>query len=353
MDRLNTPQSEQFTSHLQAGTKLDYQQFAVTRPKARMDWIHKHIPVIEGFPRPKWDEIHKEASNDRQQNDPDEFWSGVAQIWIGKLLNVLPKEYQPHESDNFIIVTSESDRYVELFQSYLEGCLSRILRTLRGVANDEGWGKHIVIIFDDFDSYYLYAGFFYPAEGVFGMSSGMYINQGYGHFVFPNEDLNLAESVAAHEMTHAVLSHLPIPLWLNEGLAVNIEGLIAGFPAYQLDNKQFVRHQNFWNAEEIQTFWSGQAFSRPDEGQELSYQLAQLLVTKLSRRYATFVTFANQANWNDSGEQATKDVFGLGLGDLISEFLGVGKWSPAPDSWPKNLTDNDAGVLPKTRVEIL
>ena len=31
-----------------------------------------------------------------------------------------------------------------------------------------------------------------------------------------------------HEMTHGSVAHLPLPLWLNEGLAVNTERRLAG-----------------------------------------------------------------------------------------------------------------------------
>jgi len=68
---------------------------------------------------------------------------------------------------------------------------------------------------------------FYPEEGEFDLSSGMYINEGYGHFVFPAQDINFAEPIAVHELTHVCVVHLPIPLWLNEGMAVLMEDVLA------------------------------------------------------------------------------------------------------------------------------
>lgn len=45
------------------------------------------------------------------------------------------------------------------------------------------------MIFQDNDQYYEHVGMFFPDEGEFGLSAGMYINEGYGHFVFPSKQL--------------------------------------------------------------------------------------------------------------------------------------------------------------------
>jgi hypothetical protein len=47
--------------------------------------------------------------------------------------------------------------------------------------------------------------------------------RGLQHFITTKADLRSIEPVIAHEMTHACVQHLPLPLWLNEGLAVNTE----------------------------------------------------------------------------------------------------------------------------------
>ena len=83
----------------------------------------------------------------------------------------------------------------------------------------------------------------------------------------------------------------------------------------------------------MQEFWYGSSFHRPDDGQQLSYQLAQILVTNLSENYSAFVKFTNAAIWNDGGEAAAEEIFGISLGDLIANFLGEGDWWPEPNTW--------------------
>ncbi len=308
-----------------------------------MKWINKYFDEVDNFPRPNWENIYEYVEAHLKDEEQNKLWCGIANAWMQKLKSKLSDDYQIHESDNYILVTSESDRYVTLLQGFLERSLRRILSTLKGIASDEGYGKYVVIVFTDVDDYYSYMSYYYPEDGVFGLSSGVYLNNGYGHFVFPHQEVAYAESVVAHEMTHSLLSHLPIPLWLNEGMAVTIEDMITGSAPLRMDKELFARHNAFWGEKEIQEFWSGDAFYRPDEGQALSYHLAQFAVKSLSSDYETFVRFVNKANYDDSGKSAAIEIFGGDLGELIARFCGDGDWSPKPQEWNKeSLTDPKA-----------
>ena len=293
-----------------------------------MNWIYDHFEDIDNFPRPNWESIYKTIEEKHQDADLHELWCDIARSWSNKLNESISNESLVHESDNFILVTSESDRFVSLFLPFLERTLKRILSSLEGISSDAGYGKHIVLVFEDIDKYYSYLSFFYPNEGVYALSSGVYLNRGYGHFVFPAQDVTTAESVAVHEMTHALLAHLPIPLWLNEGIAVNMESELTGFPLLKMEKREYVKHQRFWGEEEIQEFWFGDSFSRPDEGDTLSYHLAQFAVHSLSRDYDTFVDFVNKAHHSDCGESAAHEVYEGSLGNLIAQYFGEGDWSP-------------------------
>lgn len=297
-----------------------------------MEWMNQHFRDIDGYPRPDWDAIYNHVETHLNSEDQHELWCEIARVWMKRLKQKLPDTYSIHESDNFIIVTSESDKYVSLFQAFLEQALKKILSTLRDIASDDGYGKYVVLIFDDIDAYYAYLSYFYSEDGVYGLSSGIYLNKGYGHFAFPHQELTYAESIATHEMTHALVDHLPIPAWLNEGMAVNIEELITGSAPLRMDDEQYAKHQSFWDEKEIQEFWSGKSFNRSDQGQELSYQLAQFAVNSLAQEYELFVEFANKAHYSDGGEAAAIVVFGGSLGNLIAQYFGEGDWAPNPES---------------------
>ena len=305
-----------------------------------MEWLDKHLHDRDDFPRPDWEAISTYVEKFHSDSDQHELWCSIARTWVNKLAARLPTGYSIHESDNFILLTSESDRYVSVFTNFLERSLKAILNTLHDIAADDGYGKYVVLIFDDIDAYYAYISYFYTQDGVYGLSSGAYLNKGFGHFAFPHQDLSYAESIAAHEMTHALLSHLAIPAWLNEGMAVNVENLITGSSPLQMDNEMYARHCAFWSENEIQEFWSGDSFHRADEGQELSYQLAQFAVNTLSQDYDAFIQFANLAEHSDGGESAARNVYQRSLGSLIDQFFGEGNWLPRPETWGDSFAKN-------------
>jgi len=298
-----------------------------------MEWIDQHFHSVDNFPRPNWEAIQSDVEKNHKEADQHELWCDIARAWTDRLASSFPSNHSIHESENFIVVTSEPQQYVSVFQGFLERTLKRIVDALPGIASDQGFGKHVVLIFDDIELYYSYLSYFYDEDGVYGLSSGVYLNRGYGHFAFPHQELSYAESIAAHEMTHALVSHLPIPAWLNEGMAVGVENLITGSAPLRMDNETYARHRSFWGEGEIQEFWSGESFHRPDEGQELSYHLAQFAINSLSQDYDAFTRFANKAHFSDGGEAAAKEVYQGSLGNLIAQYFGEGDWAPRPEAW--------------------
>lgn len=275
--------------------------------------------------KPNWNDVALEIGNELGPEDLDIEWTKTCDRWLNSVVSHYGSGYRVEKSSNFAIMSNQSARYIQVFSSFLEKTLSRILAALDGVASDNGYGKHVAIIFQDIDQYYDYVGMFYPDEGEFGGSSGMYINEGYGHFVFPSQDISFAEPIAVHELTHACLSHLPLPLWLNEGIAVLMEEVLAG-NGLLIDNELVARHQEYWNEKTIQEFWAGGSFQAIDEGQELSYHLAHIMVRNISQDFSVFAKFVNNASYEDAGEVAALKNLGMSLEQLVGSFLGDGDW---------------------------
>ncbi len=106
-----------------------------------------------------------------------------------------------------------------------------------------------------------------------------------------------------------------------------------GSSSYGMDDKLYNRHKSFWGVDEIQEFFSGKSFHRADEGQELSYHLAQFFVHSLSDDYETFVNFVKKASYTDGGKSAAYEIYEDGLGELINQLFGEGDWSSNPEHW--------------------
>lgn len=264
-------------------------------------------------------------------------WSDCEHAWLEHLRAALGPEYRLRERGSAILLSTLQDNFAEATLTFVNKTVQRVVRILDGVAHLPGWGHDILIIFDDDDTYYRYVAHYYPEDGEFARSGGMYINAGCGHFATVKADLRSIEPVIAHELTHACLSHLPIPAWLNEGIAVNTElRLCPPSSAASTPQQMHARHRNFWGAVEIQEFWSGKSFLRSDEGNELSYDLARIIVSQLGATWDQFRPFVLTANIDDGGASAAAEHLGVHIGEVVSALLEMNpspKWAPNPTTW--------------------
>ena len=296
--------------------------------------IERHFPVFEGFAYPDWEAIARQIESSTPEEELDAAWQEVANRWLEQLRGALGGNYAIHQTDNFSILSAAPGHIVEDTKQSAENSLATILHHLAGAASDLGHGKHVVLVFSDSHDYYRYVAHFHP-DGDVPMSGGLCIQSGYVHYAFPTDDHAGYRRVLAHELTHACLSHLPIPAWLNEALAMRMETAVTGDSIFYLDQEIFDRHQSHWNEETIQQFWSGQSWEISGDSFELSYNLAEILWRKievdLNAAKDQVIGFINAADHRDGGEAAFRTTFGLGLAELAADFLGDGPWQPEPD----------------------
>ena len=285
-----------------------------------------HMPEVNGFPDPDWDAISQWLTSIPDEADKAQAWGRCEIAWLQRLQTTLGDGFKLRTADDVALLSSQDHAAAMATLAHVSRSRRRILHTLKGIADLPRGGYDILVVFDDQDTYYRYASSHYPDEGEFALSSGMYLSYGVGHFIMVKDALETIEPVIVHELTHSCLSHLPIPLWLNEGLAVNTEdrfypnahGAHRGGHDAVLQHR---RHKAFWRTQEIQQFWSGDSFARTDEGRDLSYHLASILTAQLAADWASFASFANGANQEDGGAQAAQVHLGLSLGRAVCALL--------------------------------
>lgn len=285
----------------------------------------------EGIGHPRWPILHAavEALPEQQQ---DAGWLDLQRAWLDWLRGSIGLRYRLHDSDSAFLLSSLPPRLAEVKLAYLAATERRISRTLEELADASG--KEVLIAFDSDSDYYRYVSGFYPAEGRFAMSAGMHLSEGCPHFVTHGTDLERIEPTIVHEMTHSCLQHLPLPLWLNEGIAQSVEYRFCPYAiAAQRRSELRAQHAEFWSIQTIQAFWSGDAFDRIDQGRTLSYDLALTLVEAFARDWPAFKAFTLAAQHGDAGASAARAHLGIELGEVVALLLGhdsAGDWSPGP-----------------------
>ena len=283
--------------------------------------------VAEDFPRPDWKCIREYIQQNYLPSEHPALWHQAAMQWVRAIRYILGGDYRISQSPNFIVLTTktpESAKYV------LQVCENAI-RKIRDLLGDLAWrwtnGKHVIFMFEDVDLYYRYISYFYAPEGEFSQSGGMFLSRGYSHTALPPTRDYVPTII--HELTHLSLRHLQIPLWLNEGLAMNTENAVIGRSGIRLDGDLAASHETYWNAETIQDFWSGKSFSHPDAS-KLSYSLAQALFANMQTDCGDLHDFIKDAKPSDAGESSAKTHLGVTLNEVAASFLGEGDWTPRP-----------------------
>jgi hypothetical protein len=300
---------------------------SVALPPGEIAWRRDTTMPIPDWNRQPWPEVGEEDALHLHAN-------GLAAAWLDATIAALSGTHARAESSHFMLLSALDPRPTKVLLDYLERSRRRVLATLPGIAADHGHGKTAVMVFSDEESYYRYiANYGGDSAQPEAYSGGMFIDAGYGHFVFSQGPFETMEPVVVHELTHCLVRHLPIPAWLNEGLAVNTEHrFVTPRPRYRANELQYL-FARFWNPSTIQEFWSGKSFLRPDDGQPLSYELARLLVHLLDKDYDVLARFCATASHEDGGEGAAMSVMGASLEEIAAVVLGSGAWKPQPASW--------------------
>ena len=294
----------------------------------------------EGLPRPQWDVIAAELERRSPPEEQAAAWVDVAQQWLEALGEALGGGYAVEESEHFLLLAPEVELLPRALLCFAEECRRGLLGILPGVADLHSPGKQVVIVLPNADDYYQYVSAFY-GEGHYGGSVGLHIRDGYPHIALCGPELGTLEITLAHEMTHASLVHLDSPQWLEEGMAQLFEhDMSRGRAPFSLDGATARRHRRHWSREGLDAFWSGEGFARPGKVQNLSYQLAEILLRLLAEEHRPrwfgfsrqgprrLLAFFQEAKAGDAGLAAAEKHLTISLADLAARFLGPGDWGP-------------------------
>jgi hypothetical protein len=299
--------------------------------------VSAHLDMKGGLPVLDWEAAHSWVDSIPDAGARAAAWARLERAWLEQVQSAVGSPYVVRESETSLLLSTLEPNVASATLAFMSKTLQRVTRILDGIAEVSDWGKDVLVVFDDDDAYYQYVSQYYPVAGEFAGSGGMYINVGCGHFVTVKSDLRAIEPIIVHEMTHGCLSHLPIPAWLNEGLAVNTERRLCPSGAPMFSPRQMhAKHRAFWGDAEIQEFWSGKSFLRNDDGNLLSYDLARILVSQLSADWPSFRSFVLHASASDAGASAAAEHLNLELGSAASALLErepTDAWSPNPSAW--------------------
>lgn len=287
------------------------------------------LRVEEHFSRGNWSVIAEEIERRTDASQRLEAWNEAILQWLFRLKEELGGTAAVFASRDCFGMSDVEPEDALAAYDFADRALQKIRLALGDTALDLAGARPLLLIFADADDYFTYLSRYY-GEGSFALSAGVFIHAQHdlAHIALPFTTTLDTNTTIAHELTHFLVSHLPLPAWLNEGLAMGFDRSLTGLPPVLLDVELAERMRDFWSPDNIQGFWAGQTFHEPGDASDLSYALAAVLIQWLQQKGPLFREFVRQADWQDAGQHAALELLGENLGELLGGLLGPGEWRP-------------------------
>lgn len=281
------------------------------------------------LPMPQWGIIGEWINTNVPSDKHYEAWDAAAETWLKRLKLHLGADYVIDADEEFGLLSTLSAVDGTAVLRHAISTKRQLQEYLRELPEPNFLGPHVIIVFKTRDQFFDYVAHAFP-DGEFGSPEGICIRAtGYMHIVLVPLPVDRIQPAIAHELTHVMLAHLPIPLWLEEGLAQLLEEHVTGQHHFRIDHESALRHRTFWKEHGLQDFWNGWAYHRPDDGRELAYGLSQVLLRNLMADHPKkFFRIIEDALVEDAGDAAFRKHIGIGIAECAAQFLGQGSWEP-------------------------
>ena len=287
-----------------------------------LDSIPRSTYIADGLTRLNADWITEHISTTVGEQAYDRAWRAIIPQWLGRLSEELRGTYRIDESPEFTILQPASVERPNRLVDHAERSRLLAMRFWPGLAIEQDvFGKHVVIVAESQDDYYDYTSHYYP-DGEFGGSGGMCIRgTGYTHMILNASAPYVQELALTHEITHALLAQLPLPLWIEEGMVQIVEENINQNVVPYINAFE---HKAYWSEHTLAGLWLGSAFHEEGPGQSLAYQLSRHMVFELAKKdMKRLIAFANEAMQLDAGRAAAIKHLGHSLSGCLPDFLQI------------------------------
>ncbi|MEO1237108.1 MAG: hypothetical protein AAFX76_10000 [Planctomycetota bacterium] len=284
-----------------------------------------------GLPRPDWGAVAR-----RWDGVPEEargaVWSAVELVWQERLAAAWGEGFGVRVEGERLLTTDLPTGEAAAVMGAVDRSLATIDRALAGLGlfedggvtpGSEAAGYDVVIVCRRVEDYLDYVADLDGPEHVGAVSGGVCVRGGGAvHVVAHGREGEALRGVLAHELAHARLAEMELPVWLEEGLVTHLENAVVPSEAYAPNMQTVAMHRGFWTPRRLDGFFSGEAFCGEDDADGLPYRLAYTVVGNLmAEDREAFVDLLATATWEDCGASACREVYGRELGEMVPRFV--------------------------------
>lgn len=292
---------------------------------------------IGHFGKPDWKAISRHIESSVPQSDIPAAWEIIAREWALRLRAALGPAYTIHESPHFILLTDSGKDAADNLLHFLDRAIDTSHFIFPRLADLPALGKIPVITFETPETFDLYLSDYATPGSDFSVGEVFHLRDadGYGHFALLGADPRGHSWSLAYEIAHLIASHHAIPAWLHNAIADILIDEILGQRTYHVDHDIIRRHKAHWTPENIRTFWTGDSFSSPGEGHELSKHLSRFLLEALTQGDSHDIeALTLAATPGDAAFSAARQLFETTPAEILENLLGPGDWNPSPLGTP-------------------
>jgi hypothetical protein len=261
------------------------------------------------------------AAADSEANEPP---PPTAEAFCASLVASLGSHYRISQDGVFHWVTPFAPDAHERFAQQARYAIARVGQTIPGLVTTPPDGGWPAVLFSSVDEQLAYEGLFGGA-GAQIINGGVWRNWPIGHLAIPVNQWDALDAAFGHELVHACLSDTGVPVWLQEGLATELETGMGNRVAPLNDLHQWKETLAWWRSHPPDPFWTGEAFSNPESSRH-AYALAQVIALRLTHRpdrLRLACTIGWEA-WEDQ-DTAVRQLMGGDRATVFQAVIGEGR----------------------------
>ncbi len=291
-------------------------------PSIDRDAVRHLFREESGLPFVTWSEASTFIAE--QPGNQADVQRAIAAAWLDELRDSLTVDHRRWRSQGVEgLVPLEGSMGPSLARA-ADKSLQVLTRDLARIRGDGPIPPVAVVALEPNSAYLDFTSAFFPEEGNFATSGGLYI---FREDAFPLLSINAGsrhaiEDTVAHELTHHALHDCNLPLWIEEGLTQMMEERVTGTNNFILNSEMIARQRDAFDDHDAEDFLSGAGFLSPSEDdQELSYHLAQWVTRSLlATRAEAYFSFARSCRFL-AAEDACEKHFGTDPRTLVHSIV--------------------------------
>lgn len=219
---------------------------------------------------------------------------------------------------------AEHARYAE----HAAYALARVGQTIPGLVTTPPTGGWPAVLFTSTEEQLAYDGLFHGDDDGGEpeiLNGGMWRSWPIGHLAIPVRQWDALDAAFGHELVHAALSGTGVPIWLQEGLATELETGMGNRTAPLNDLYHWKQTLAWWRSHPSDSFWNADAFHDPASSQH-AYALAQVIALRLTHRpdRLQYACTIGQEAWRDQ-DAVLRQLLGVDREQLFQAVTGEGR----------------------------